>query len=147
MHSTHETHSLRPRTLLPLLQLTMTALLVIVLIEILATPAPVHADEPVTEQTIVSRNGAHWNAPLSSASSFASFAPNTKPKHKLVGVAPSDGVQTEFSTQSIIGKDGRVRVKKTEAFPYRAIVYLRIEFEKGITAECTGGLIGPRTIA
>src|SRR5581483_10994796 len=146
MHSTQETHSLRPRTLLPLAQFTVTAI-VTVLIGILATPAPVHADEPITAQTIVSRNGARWNAPASSARVFASFAPVVKPTNNSVGNTPSDGVQKEFSISSIIGADERVRVKNTDTFPYRAIVFLRIEFRDSIITGCTGAMIGRRLVA
>jgi V8-like Glu-specific endopeptidase len=114
------------------------------------TPAPALAKAPITVQTIVSKSGSHWNAPTSPWRFFPSYIPpHDQPSRQPTSIPPEFKyrLQGTHIPGSIIGPDERQRVSDTTSFPYRAIVYLQMEFTFGIGVECSGVIIGPRTVA
>jgi len=113
-------------------------------------PAPVAADDPISVNTIVSSTGSQWNAPPAPENFFPTYVPPTtpsanqttdvefaQPRHLLALRAPG----------SIIGADGRTQIQDTREFPYRAIVFLQVQFDGGYYLECSGTLIGAHTVA
>ena len=50
------------------------------------------------------------------------------------------------ATESVCGRDGRVKITKTTQYPWRAICQLIITRADGLKARCTGWFIGPRTV-
>lgn len=112
--------------------------------------APARAADPITVNTVVSRSGAHWNAPPSAQPYFPTYSPPAHPSRTKSNTGPERDAAISMlaptAPGSVIGKDGRTRVTNTRDLPYRAIVFLSIDF--GIaTLECTGILIGPHTVA
>jgi glutamyl endopeptidase len=114
-------------------------------------PAPAFADF-VNVNTIVSRGGARWNAPPFAGSFFpTNAAPASSAPSAPAGSSPESSTRTTNQLAlrapgSVIGKDGRARVQDTRVFPYRAIVFLHVDFG-GYSLECTGALISARTVA
>lgn len=109
------------------------------------------AQQPITVQTIISRSGARWNAPTSPETFFASYEPSPnspQTENAAANLKASPGQPlTPIDRGSVIGKDNRRRVKNTRAFPYSAIVFLRISFPGGMYTECTGWVVSPRIVA
>jgi glutamyl endopeptidase len=71
---------------------------------------------------------------------------------ELFGEDPDEQLEAYLEFEDIpeyelIGKDSRIRTKKTTAAPFRYICNLEYDFPKfGRRAMCTGTLIGPRTV-
>lgn len=113
-------------------------------------PGPAQAAGPVAVETIVSNNGEQWTAPVSPALFFASYAPPPGPLARAQVVAETAAFGSLFWPErpgSVLGPDGRSQIAHTVAFPYRSIVFLQVAFDGGLATECTGWLIGPRTVA
>jgi glutamyl endopeptidase len=129
----------------------LLAVAVIVGCALFFAPGTVVADEPITVNTIVSRSGAHWNAPPSAEPFFPAYAPPAAPESANYSFSfpelgrPANSLALR-APGSIIGKDGRTRIQDTRVFPYRALVFLRVDFG-GYTLECTGALIGAHMVA
>lgn len=64
----------------------------------------------------------------------------TAPSETLTDLIP-------LGADSILGPDGRKKVKKTTRYPYRAIAFLEVTFPGNVKGSCTGWFIGPRTLA
>lgn len=114
-------------------------------------PAPLRAANPVNVNTIVSRSGAEWNAPLFAQLFFPTYSPSlfsgqNTPPAIIPKTRLSRQLRIPLFPGSIIGQDGRTRVQDTKLFPYRAVVFLQLDYDL-FYIECTGILIGPHTIA
>lgn len=112
-------------------------------------PSPVRAADPVTVNTIVSRSGAQWNAPPSAQPFFPTYTPPSSPKPSRQTPSEPDPARRPLVPRfpgSIIDLDGRTRVRDTSAFPYRALVFIQLDYDI-FYLECTGILIGPHTVA
>ncbi len=119
------------------------------LLLLLALPTPVAAGQPITADTIVSSRGARWNAPPTAERFFPSYVPSASPSPQLGRVnLDSDGHSLNLADpKSVIGPDGRNRIRNVQDFPYRAIVFLRIRFVAGSYVDCTGWVVAPRLVA
>lgn len=116
---------------------------------LVALPTELDAKAPITVDTIVSRGGQSWNAPKSSAHYFGSFIPAEYPAaaRTLIEPAALPTLSTIAKPGSVIGRDGRRRVRNVQDFPYRAIVWLRVSFPGGFVTECSGWVVAPRLVA
>ena len=65
---------------------------------------------------------------------------------KVEGAGPT-ATPPDFSTQSIIGADGRTQVTNTTTYPARATVYFTYRKPNGATSWCTGWMYAPNAVA
>ena len=110
-----------------------------------------HASDPITVNTVVSRSGALWNAPRAAEPYFPTYSPppgaTIKPtRYPLPERAAPAKRMSPAAPGSVIGHDARTRITDTNEMPYRAIVFLTIDYG-AVSLECTGFLIGPHTVA
>jgi glutamyl endopeptidase len=129
--------------------LLLVALSIAVLVAF-APRAVADAQESANNNKMVGSSGKTLAAPAASEPSQEAFAGS----NDLTGITGEDHsnarrldpVLPPLGTSSVIGADGRTQKTATTTYPFRANVFLEVNFPGG-SGTCTGFFIGPRTIA